>query len=481
MPSMSRATNSTLAYRCRGELLLGWLVCGCMLDIAAFAQAEVVDTTAAQPVTTQPVTTQPADDADPAAADPAGEPTAADESATQPVDPTALDAAPPPAPPLDDVTASEQLVASSTATNGRNSLQTAEAYVGLADAQREENQYDDAAESYLTAVEIYRAIDGPFTPLAIPPLTELGDNYREANDNVNAVSAYSEARTVSRRVFGLHNVEQIDLLDRMSDSLLSLNQLAEAEAQQLEALRLVQRANAPDSDAVLAAIYKYAEWLGGRGLYQLQRDQYTRALRLIRNGSGGENDVRLVTPLLGIANTYRQERNPAGPGYAALQDAFELLRQQPERDVLALATALRDIGDWNTAFGKVGYDGSEYQRSWDMLSALPNGDQLRKQWYSGANYVLYEPLSPRGVSMDPAAVAGHVLVRFDIDTGGNPSNVTLLESNPPGFKDDAVLRHIRRSRFRPWIVDGASAPGRGLAIRVDFRYLPDAVAAQNND
>jgi TonB family protein len=464
---MSRATNSTLAYRCRGALLLGWLSCGCMLSTAAYAQAEAGDAT-------QPAPSEPADDAEQGSTDLA-------DDATQPVDATAPAADLEPAPPIDDVAASERLVATSTTANGRNSLPTAEAYVGLADAQREDQQYDEAAENYLTAVEIYRAIDGPFTPLAIAPLTQLGDNYREANDNVNAVSAYSEARTVSRRVFGLHNVEQIDLLDRMSDSLLSLNQLAEAEAQQLEALRLVQRANAPDSDAVLEAIYKYAEWLGGRGLYQLQRDQYTRALRIIRNGSGGENDVRQVTPLLGIANTYRQERNPAGPGYAALQDAFALLREQPERDVLAMATALRDIGDWNTAFGKVGYAGGEYQRSWEMLASLPNGDQLRRQWYSGANYVLYEPLSPRGVSMDPAAVAGHVLVRFDIDTAGSPSNVTLLESSPPGFKDDAVLRHIRRSRFRPWIVDGVASPGRGLAIRVDFRYLPDAVAAQNND
>ena len=65
----------------------------------------------------------------------------------------------------------------------------------------------------------------------------------------------------------------------MSRSLLDLNQFSEAEAQQVEALRLVQRSNPPDSDAVLAAIYKYAEWLGDRLLFQLQRDQYTRALR----------------------------------------------------------------------------------------------------------------------------------------------------------------------------------------------------------
>ena len=176
---------------------------------------------------------------------------------------------------------------------GRKSLQTAEAYVDLADAQRQAKLHERAAENYLAAVEVYRAIDGPFTPLAIAPLTSLGDNYHEADDDVNAVAAYSEARTVSRRAYGLHNEAQIELLDRMSRSLLDLNQLTEAEEQQVEALRLVQRSNPPDSDAVLEAIYRYAEWLGERLQFQLERDQYMRALRIIR-ATHGERDVRQV-------------------------------------------------------------------------------------------------------------------------------------------------------------------------------------------
>jgi tetratricopeptide (TPR) repeat protein len=158
----------------------------------------------------------------------------------------------------DPVATNERLVATNIEEFGRKSLPVAEAYVDLADAQRRAREYEKAAESYLAAVEAYRSIDGPFTPLAIAPLTNLGDNYHEAEDDVNAVAAYSEARTVSRRAYGLHNEDQIALLDRMSRSLLDLNQVTEAEAQQVEALRLVQRAHPADSDAVLEAIYKYA-------------------------------------------------------------------------------------------------------------------------------------------------------------------------------------------------------------------------------
>jgi len=98
---------------------------------------------------------------------------------------------------------------------------------------------------------------------------------------------------------------------------------------------------------------------------------------------------------------------------------------------------------------------------------------LRRQWFTGANYVLYEPISPRGLSTAPEALSGHVTVSFDIDTAGNTNNVALVESDPPGLKDEAVLRHIRRSRFRPVLQNGAVVVGKSLAIQVKFRYLPE--------
>jgi TonB family protein len=442
--------------------VLAWLACGGLASAAAgFAQTDDLATGAIEEATPP----APEISAAPEDAPPATESAVAPDLVVADPDPVATN---------------QRLVDTNVAEFGRKSLQVAEAYFDLAEAQRRAKQYEQAAESYLAAVEVYRAVDGPFTPLAIAPLTSLGDSYREANDNVNAVASYSEARTVSRRAYGLHNEDQIDLLDRMSRSLLDLNQLTEAEAQQVEALRLVQRSHPPDSDEVLEAIYKYAEWLGERLLFQLQRDQYTRALRIIRE-SYGEHDLRQVKPLLGIGNTYREERNPAGPGISALQDALALLMEQQQQDPVALAGALRDLGDWSVAFGKTGYDGMEYQRAWQILGAAANGEQLRREWFSGANYVLYEPISPRGLSTDPDALSGHVTVSFDIDSAGNSNNVMLVESDPPGLKDEAVLRHIRRSRFRPLISEGQIVTGRNLAIQVKFRYLPEALTGVRNE
>ena len=59
--------------------------------------------------------------------------------------------------------------------------------------------------------------------------------------------------------------------------------------------------------------------------------------------------------------------------------------------------------------------------------------------------------------------------------------VMLVESEPAGLKDEAVLRHIRRSRFRPVIENGAVVVGKSLAIQVKFRYLPDAAAVGDDE
>ena len=449
MKVMRRATITTRRSSYGRKWLLAWLVCGGWSS-AAHAQT---DAGAIGPATAPP------GDAGATVAEP-GAAEAPDLVVAEPVD---------------AVVAGEKLVASNVAEFGQKSFQTAEAYTSLADALRQKKEHERAAENYLAAVEIYRSIEGPFTPLVIGPLTSLGDNYHEAEDDVNAVAAYTEARTVSRRVYGLHNEDQIELLDRMSRSFLDLNQLSEAEAQQVEALRLVQRGNPPGSDAVLEGIYKYAEWLGDRLYFQLQRDQYARALRMIRQ-MHGERDVRQVKALLGMGNTYRKERNPASMGISALQEALALLLEQPQRDSAATALALRDIGDWSVAFGKTGYSGTEYQRAWQMLGSAPNGEQLRREWFSGANYVLYEPISPRGLSTAPEAQSGYVTVRFDIDTAGNSENVTLVDSDPVGLKDEAVLRHIRRSRFRPLVSNGEVVASQNMAIRVTFRYLPEALS-----
>ena len=374
----------------------------------------------------------------------------------------------------------EQVVTLTEQEFGKNSAELGKAVLALAQAQRQAGQHPTAETNFLRSIDIYRSVDGAFSALVIEPLTGLGDNYHDNGQYLNAVSAYGEARTVNRRAFGLLNEQQIVLLDRLTESLIGLNQPLEADQRQIEALQLVERNHEPHSDEALSAIYKYAGWLRESGRFQEERDQYARALRTIREHYGKE-DVHQVQPLIAIGNSYRSQRIPEGQGASALRDALTLLLARPERDPLAIAEVLRDLGDWEVAFSKVMYSGAEYRRAWQLLGEVKDGERLRAAWFTGPTYVLREPISQRGLSQEPDAPTGHVLVRFDLDAGGHSTAVTVVESSPPGLKDEAVTRHIRRSRFRPQMVNGEIVPAQGLALQFNFRYSPDALAEQEKE
>src|SRR5690606_20521496 len=134
------------------------------------------------------------------------------------------------------------------------------------------------------------------------------------------------------------------------------------------------------------------------------------------------------------------QRLPDNQGLSALRSALEIIDDQATADPLARAEVLRDLGDWDIAFSKVDADLSAYRDAWTLLGEVENGDELRQEWFGGLNTVMSEPISQRGLSRDPAAVPGHVIVVFDVDHYGRASDVRVATSDPVGFKDDAVIR-----------------------------------------
>jgi TonB family protein len=372
-----------------------------------------------------------------------------------------------------------QWISLTEAEFGPQSLEAADAYATLAAAQSKLGDYPEAEENYLHALGIYRETAGPFDAALIEPLLGLGDSYQSNREYANAVSMYNEARTVNRRVYGLQNEGQIVMLDRLTEVYGQLNDPVEAHARQVEALQLVARNHEPSSPEALEAVYKYALWLREAHRYTEEREQYFRAERIIID-SHGENSLLLVRPLRERAISFRVQGSAVPHGIGALRDALVIVESQPNPDPLMLAEVLRDIGDWDVAFGRIGTQGAEYLRSWNLLGNTPNSEDLRKTWYGGIESVLNAPLSPRSLTNDPDAPRGHVLVRFDIDPSGRTQNVMVVSSDPVGLKDEAVARHIRESRFRPNIVDGQLVMSRARALDVVFRYVPSEPSAEEN-
>lgn len=362
---------------------------------------------------------------------------------------------------------------------GEISVETANAHLALAQAQAANDDRTAAEQHYLDAIVIFSEVEGAFSEALVSPLLGLGDNYQDGGQYLNAVSAYNEARTINRRAFGLLDEGQIEILDRMTRSFLAMNEYEQADAQQRAALMLIERKHERHSEETLDAIYKYAGWLRDRRRFTEEREQYQRAMRIIRDHYD-DGSVLMVRPLSEIGNSFRNQGAAVNQGITGLLTALELLENQEEPDERALARLLVDIGDWETAFSRVGADDAAYRRAWQLLGNVDGGDALRREWFGGIEYVFREPLSQRGLSAAPDALRGFVLVRFDLNELGHTENVTILESEPPGLKDEAVARHVRQSRFRPFMNDGEIVARRNLALRVTFRYAPTAIDGENS-
>ncbi len=353
------------------------------------------------------------------------------------------------------------------------SVELGVALSNLAMMQRRIELFEPSEDNFVRAVDVIREAEGIYHDAVINPLVGLGVNYQLRGEPNQAVTVFEEARSVSRRVHGLMNEQQIEILDHLSYSMLDMERYIEADEYQLTALHLRERIYGSESLELLPAIYKFASWLRSAFRFQEERAQYTRAISIIRDQDGASS-IAMVRALRETGNSFRIQKFPEGRGISALRRALEIAENQDEPDSLLIAEILVDIGDWTVAFSKVGPTGDEYRRAWALLGELENSEELREEWFDEPVYVLRENPSNRGLGdeNDEGALPGHVLITFDVTDSGRTANVAVIESVPPGLKDDSTARAINRSRFRPRMVDGELVVSQGLARNFTFHYQP---------
>lgn len=349
---------------------------------------------------------------------------------------------------------------------GPDSNELAVLRVEVAAVQSRNGDFAMAEVNIQEAMEHFVEFDGRYSESMIEPYLVLGDNYRWSGDFIRAMSAYDEARTTSRRVKGPLNLGQIEIFHRMSDTAAAFRQLELARQFQAEALALVERSYEPHAPETLKAIYGYAYWLRKNDLFTVEREQYERAARIIRKHYGDESPL-LVRPLRERANSYRMQGAERVLGILGLRDALEILEANP--DPFLSAEVLRDLGDWEVAFSKVGTDGSEYQAAWNLLARHDDAAKLREEWFGANVMVLSGPLDRSELSTAPDAPSGNVLLRFTVDPNGLTRDVEVVESHPAGLKDEAFADQLRRSRFRPMMRDGELISTR-RAYDIRFQY-----------
>lgn len=366
---------------------------------------------------------------------------------------------------------------------GETSLELAESYMFMASLYAANRDRFTAEDRILVALDVYEAVEGPLSTRLIEPFVALGDTYYAAGEFDRALAAYNEARILGRRAYGLLNREQLALLDKMSDATLALRQFDEAQQLRLEALTVVQRAYGEDSVENVDAHFDYAEWLSAQHRFRSADDELYRLGRIVRAHFEDDPNVRIRLYRAGARNfrkadeilgpqseleRSRQQRTASAEGLGhrtepgELLSALELYDEFELSDPLLRAELLIELGDWYVHYNRIGSVDDPYVEAWHLLGEVDRADALREQYFSGVNIIRTIPLNSRVLAFDEDAPWGNLKLEFTILADGRGDDFVVIEADPPEMLEDAAIRQIRESKFRPHVEDGVVVETKGV-------------------
>ncbi|MEJ2604363.1 MAG: TonB family protein [Gammaproteobacteria bacterium] len=389
------------------------------------------------------------------------------------------------------IEAGKRVVVLSIEVNGRENLQTARALTNLAIAQQKNGDYEAAEQNYQAAIEIVQSVDSRLSQHMINPLRGLGNTYLEAGRPDQAILAYDRAIHLTHVNSGPQNLEQADLLDGLSESFMRLQDLEEASKIQDLSYQLYERRFGEDDPDILPALERRARWLHRLGLFGQERNVYGHIIDIVED-EYGEDDLRLIGPLHGLARTYLYdvEQSVTNRGEWALRRAVEIAEDHPDGTPLLVADSLIATGDYHGLRGEAQKARRAYGSAWDLLSAdeelLGDRDQrfARPVKIREASAPAYadEETNPvvnpvyRGREFD----RGTVVIGYTVNERGRAEDITVVESEPPGLMDSEAKRAVRRFVYRPRYEAGDPVATPGQTFRHSFAYiaerLPDEIA-----
>ena len=327
----------------------------------------------------------------------------------------------------------------------------------------------DAAEAdFLDAIELITATDGEFAAALIRPYRGLAHVLAARGDFPEAVTALEAARHVSHRNFGLFNMEQADILDELSGVYEQAGDTREAQQQQQEILDVAQRHFGADAADVVPYHFKLARYYELERMRGLARDQYARALEIVRSDpqSTPGDELPALTELARVATL-------TGEASRARRDLEALLQAGVTAAAAVEAEAYAVIGDDDLVNGRI--DGAA---DFYALAHAAFADPSEADAYFRAprliNFV--PPPSPVdwGRRRGGDFAWGSITAAFGLTATGKAERIAIVVADPPGLMDALYARRLAEAVFRPRIEGGQMVATNRLRFTHEFRYfLPD--------
>ena len=382
----------------------------------------------------------------------------------------------------------KQIVELSIGVNGLDSRKTATALTNLAIAQHGMEDYESAVLNYTAAIGIIERIEDRLDGALINPLRGLGAAQFASDRPDLAKKAFDRAVHISHVNDGPHNLDQIESLISMTEIFLAVGETKEAVNIQKRIFYLQARNIAPDSLAIIPALRTRANWQQRMHLFEQARLTLRRIIRVVETKNGKES-LDLIEPLTELANSYLAMSSITLPerlqptissGEPYLKRAIRIAAKNPASTLQILVDTKMELADYYVLIDRAGRAHVIYRDVWDLLSEDESRLDLRASMLESGLILrniypptVADPKESTAADGEPSEYrSGTVRFRYNINTRGRATRVTLLDADPEGLDDlyKKIGRELRYIVHRPRFVDGEPAESIDLTFSHQFFY-----------
>ncbi len=308
---------------------------------------------------------------------------------------------------------------------------------------------------------------------ASPSLQELvnqSDELVRAGRLADSNRVLTQALDLARQMPG-GALEEASVLERLATNEGRRGRVPRANSMVADALRLREKHFGKDSPEFAAALLRSADW------YRLTGD-FGRELAAERQAVGilqarfGARDPRLAIPLIRLATARIAQRTRSDEAEAAMQRAIGLEFGPGPEDAYIKAEVLATTADLRVVFGTPADSGLLYRAAWQVLAGHGGLGATAANRYFGRVRQLHLAIP------DDVATIGTIDLGYTVTAAGTVDDVRILDNAVPAMDggSEAVRSTVgaaswnamRRSRYRPRVVDGEPVATTSLRFSTEF-------------
>ncbi len=232
--------------------------------------------------------------------------------------------------------------------------------------QQKNHQLRKAERSYKKSVAIVEQQTGSYAPELVKTLSHLGGLYFEMGKYEQSLKTLRRAQHIIHRRSGVYSLEQLEIVDWITQLNVLKQQYHEADAQQRYYYKINERNYGKDDARIIPALTKLGYWYRRSGQYPSALEAFRRTLHLMEE-LPPDTDLELLQPLREISSTLYLQGSCCAD--EPLVQVLDIVVNDPSADRSQELKALIHLADMRLIQKHTDQAKELYQRAWAMVSS----------------------------------------------------------------------------------------------------------------